>query len=284
MQRLAELERKIGQLTVENDFLKKALGRFRDITPSRRQWRGCLFEEVRQAAEGRTVKALCQMTGLSRAGYYRWRAAAALPVEMEMRDQMQKIALEFPAYGYRRITAELNRRGFAVNHKRVLRLMRQDNLLCLRRSHSGHHRFSAHLPVYPNLAGSSRRRQSISCGSPISPTSVCASSSCTWRWCWSLLAACDGLGAGPQLEAELAVSALRMALRRTTAGPGLVHHSDRGIQYASLAIMRRHCRLQSSPHQHESQRESLRQGLRFILHLLRTVHECSLGNADVWRV
>ena len=80
------------------------------------------------------MNALCQMTGLSRAGYYRWRVPRrSFPVEMELRDAMQQVALEFPAYGYRRITFELNRRGFGVNHKRVLRLMRQDNLLCLRR-------------------------------------------------------------------------------------------------------------------------------------------------------
>ena len=80
------------------------------------------------------MSALCAMTGLSRAGYYRWRAGpAGDPVEMELRDTMQQIALEFPCYGYRRITAEMKRRGFQVNHKRVLRLMKQDNLLCLRR-------------------------------------------------------------------------------------------------------------------------------------------------------
>ena len=79
------------------------------------------------------MNALCQMTGLSRAGFYRWRAQPpGDPVEMELRDTRQQIALEFPSYGYRRITAELKRRGFQVNHKRVLRLMRQDNLLCLR--------------------------------------------------------------------------------------------------------------------------------------------------------
>jgi putative transposase len=50
----------------------------------------------------------------------------SLPVEMELRDEMQRVAFQFPSYGHRRITAELNRRGFAVNHKRVLRLMRQD--------------------------------------------------------------------------------------------------------------------------------------------------------------
>jgi hypothetical protein len=73
------------------------------------------------------VKALCQMAGLSRAGFYRWRAPRQeTPIEVELRDQMQKVALESPAYGYRRITAELQRQGFAVNHKRVLRMMRNE--------------------------------------------------------------------------------------------------------------------------------------------------------------
>ena len=95
------------------------------------------------------------MTGLSRAGYYRWRAPPpSFPVEMELRDAMQQVALEFPAYGYRRITFELNRRGFGVNHKRVLRLMRADNLLCLRHKSFVVTTDSRHnLPVYPNLAG-----------------------------------------------------------------------------------------------------------------------------------
>ena len=63
---------------------------------------------------------------------------------MELRDAMQQVALELPAYGYRRITCELQPRGFAVNHKRVLRLMRDDNLLCVRgTSLRGHDRFAA---------------------------------------------------------------------------------------------------------------------------------------------
>jgi hypothetical protein len=94
------------------------------------------------------------MTGLSRAGYYRWRVPPpATPVAMELRSQVQRTALEWPAYGYRRITAELQRRGFDVNHKRVLRLMREDNLLCLRRRSFMVTTDSCHnLPVYPNLA------------------------------------------------------------------------------------------------------------------------------------
>ena len=100
------------------------------------------------------MNALCQMTGLSRAGFYRWRVPRqATPVEMEIRDQMQKVALEAPAYGYRRITVELQRRGFSINHKRVLGMMRKDNLLCARRRAFVVTTDSRHnLAVYPNLA------------------------------------------------------------------------------------------------------------------------------------
>jgi putative transposase len=100
------------------------------------------------------VNALCQMTGLSRAGFYRSRLPRqATPVEMEIRDEMQKVAVESPAYGYRRVTAELQNRGFDINHKRVLRMMREDNLLCVRRRSFVVTTDSRHsLPIYPNLA------------------------------------------------------------------------------------------------------------------------------------
>jgi putative transposase len=91
---------------------------------------------------------------VSRAGYYRFvKPARPSSEEMELRDAIQKIALEMPAYGYRRVTAQLRRQGWRVNHKRALRIMREDNLLCLR-----HRKFvvttdSNHrLPVYPNPA------------------------------------------------------------------------------------------------------------------------------------
>ena len=72
------------------------------------------------------MSALCQMTGLSRAGYYRWRLPPpATPVAMELRSQLQQVAVEWPAYGYRRIIAELKRRVFEVNH--MLRLMHENN-------------------------------------------------------------------------------------------------------------------------------------------------------------
>ena len=176
------------------------------------------------------------MTGLNRAGFYRWREPRrSLPVEMEIRDEMQKIALEWPAYGYRRISVELGKRGFAINHKRVLRMMRQDNLLCVRRRRFVVTTDSRHnLPIYPNLSAQ------------MAPTAI------NQLWIADityirlrtefvyLAVVLDafsrrviGWALGPTLEAELALTALRMALVERKPQPGLVHHSDRGVQYAS---------------------------------------------------
>src|ERR1051325_6151692 len=95
-------------------LFKKSLAALQGTSSaSRRSWRGRLFEEFdKAAAKGQAVNTLCQMTGLSRAGFYRRRLPRqAMPVEMEIRDQMQQVAVEFPADGYRRITAELQKRG-----------------------------------------------------------------------------------------------------------------------------------------------------------------------------
>jgi transposase InsO family protein len=176
------------------------------------------------------------MTGLSRAGYYRRRMPRqATPVEMELRDEMQKVAAESPAYGYRRITAELQQRGFEVNHKRVLRIMREDNLLCIRRRAFMVTTDSRHnLRVYPNLARE------------MSPTAmnqlwVADITYVRLRTEFVYLAVVldafsrrvIGWALGRTLAAELALAALRMALLDRQPAPGLVHHSDRGVQYAS---------------------------------------------------
>ena len=182
------------------------------------------------------MNALCQMTGLSRAGFYRSRSPRqASAVEMETRDELQKIAVESPAYGYRRITVELQNRGFAVNHKRVLRMMREDNLLCVRRRKFVVTTDSRHnLPIYPNLAGQ------------LVPTAmnqlwVADITYIRLRVEFVYLAVVldafsrrvVGWALGRSLEAGLAVAALEMALRERKPPPGLVHHSDRGVQYAS---------------------------------------------------
>jgi len=182
------------------------------------------------------VSALCQMTGLSRAGFYRSRKPRPVsPVEMEIRDEMQTIAVESPAYGYRRITAELQHRGFAVNRKRVLRMMREDNLLCVRRRAFVVTTDSRHtLPVHPNLAGE-RKPTAINRLWVADITYIRLRTEFVY-----LAVVLDafsrrviGWALGQTLEAGLAVSALRMALRERQPAPGFVHHSDRGVQYAS---------------------------------------------------
>ena len=96
---------------------------------------------------------LCQAAGVSRAGYYRFRRRhESKPADMTLRNQIQHIALRWPAYGYRRVHAELIRQGWKINHKRVLGLMRSDNLLCVRRRKFLLTTDSRHgLPIYPNL-------------------------------------------------------------------------------------------------------------------------------------
>jgi len=81
------------------------------------------------------IERMCQLAGVSRAGFYRhWQASAPRQEETGLRDAIQKLALRHRHYGYRRIAASLSRAGLLANHKRVLRLMREDNLLCLRRA------------------------------------------------------------------------------------------------------------------------------------------------------
>ena len=84
--------------------------------------------------EGFTISDACRNTQLSRAGFYRhYEEHAPEQADVELRDAIHKVTLENRCYGYRRVTALLNQQDWAVNHKRVLRLMRADNLLALRK-------------------------------------------------------------------------------------------------------------------------------------------------------
>jgi putative transposase len=98
------------------------------------------------------VNRLCQITGVSSAGYYRFqRRHESRQASMTLRNQIQHIALRWPAYGYRRVRAELVRQDWRVNHKRILRLMRSDNLLCVRRRKVLFHRLATWLPNLSQL-------------------------------------------------------------------------------------------------------------------------------------
>jgi transposase InsO family protein len=181
---------------------------------------------------------LCDALSLSRATHYRrLKACAGTNSNAELRDHIQRIALAWPAYGYRRITHELHRQDIAANHKHVLRLMREDNLLCLRKKSCIRTTDSRHsLARYPNLVPQ------------INLTSI------NQLWVADityirlkeefvyLAVVLDafsrrllGWALEHYLEAELALAALRMALAQREITSGLVHHSDQGVQYASLA-------------------------------------------------
>jgi putative transposase len=184
-----------------------------------------------------TVERMAELARVSRASYYRFdeKVEAGADSDMDLRDAVQRIALEWPSYGRRRITQELRRRGWTVNWKRVYRLMREDNLLCVRKrkfvvtTDSSHGR-----KVYPNLA-----RQML-----LTDVDQLWRADITYirlRAEFVFLAVVldaysrrvIGWALERTLEDELTLSALRMALSRRVVEPGLVHHSDRGSQYAS---------------------------------------------------
>jgi len=183
------------------------------------------------------VNGLCLAAGVSRAGYYRFlRRPQSKETDMDLRSHIQRIALQWPAYGYRRVHVELRKRGWEVNHKRVLRLMRADNLLCLRRRKFILTTDSKHgLRIYPNLAKDmvlTRINQLWVADITYIRLQV------EFVYLAVLLDAfsrrCIGWALRRSLEAALVLEALRRALRQRRPRPGLVHHSDRGVQYASL--------------------------------------------------
>jgi transposase InsO family protein len=182
------------------------------------------------------LQRLCRAIGLCRSTFYRrQRALERADVGMALRDAIQKIALKFSCYGYRRIAEELKRQGWQVNYKRVLRLMRLDNLLCLRKRRFIATTDSAHaLPVYPNLA------RDLHFDGP-NQLWVADITYIRLRNEFIYLAVvldaysrrCIGWALDRRIDASLCVEALRMALKCRMPPPGLVHHSDRGVQYAS---------------------------------------------------
>ena len=184
-----------------------------------------------------SVDELCRLTGVSRAGYYRaWAASAPREEEQGVRDALQRLALANPRYGYRRLGAELRRSGRQVNHKRVLRLMREDNLLCLRAR-----------PFVPMTTDSRHDWEivpNLTHGLVLTDIDQLWVADITYihlaeefAYLAVVLDAFSRMVIGWALEthlrAELAIEALKMALARRRPAPDrLIHHSDRGVQYA----------------------------------------------------
>ena len=184
-----------------------------------------------------TIERMCALAGVSRAGYYRhWGASAPRQEETWVRDAIQRLALGHPHYGYRRIAAQLRREGFAVNHKRVLRLTRRDNLLCLRRR--------PFVPATTDSRHGWRVVANLARGMAPSGLDQLWVADITYvrlqeefAYLAIVLDAFSrrvvGWALETHLQASLATAALSMALAARRPPPGsLIHHSDRGVQYA----------------------------------------------------
>jgi putative transposase len=190
-----------------------------------------------KASQGLTIERMVELGRVSRCGFYRFgeNTEPGLDPPMDLRDDIQRIALEGPCYGRPRITAELRHQGWTVNPKLVYRLMREDNLLCIRKrkfvvtTDSNHTR-----RIYPNLAEGL----------------ILTAPNQLWRADITYIRLRDefvflavildaysrrviGWALDRTMEDELTLTALRMALSRRAVQAGLVHHSDRGSQYAS---------------------------------------------------
>ena len=190
------------------------------------------------------IRRLCALSGVSRAGYYRHLAPkASKRDDADLRDLIQRIALDNRHYGYRRIAHELRRQGLVVNAKRVLRLTREDNLLALRRrpfvpqTTMSRHGFD----IAPNLTRGLK---------PTGLDQIWVADITYVRLAEDfvyLAVVLDafsrrvvGWALARHLEASLAIEALDMALAARDPAPmSLIHHSDRGVQYASIAYLAR---------------------------------------------
>ncbi len=189
-----------------------------------------------------TVQRLCELTGVSRASFYRgWEQKAPSEAEAALRDAVQRTALAYRGYGYRRITPLVQRAGFMVGQEKVRRILRSDNLLAVHRrkfvaTTDSNHRFR----VYPNLA------ESLDV-TAVNQLWVADITHLRLRSEFVFLAVVldafsrrvIGWDLGRTLDTKLPLAALEKAIAARRPQPGLVHHSDHGTQYASNEYVKR---------------------------------------------
>jgi len=192
-----------------------------------------------------SLRHLCELLQVNRAWYYARKHALVQPSkraeEVALRDAIEKIILDFSGYGYRRVTHALQRDGWKVNHKHVLRIMREESLLCHLKRHFVHTTDSHHhFPIYPNL---------VNGRTPDAPDVIWVADLTYIRlrsefvYLATILDAysrrCIGWNLSTRIDTHLALGALEEALATRDVTAGLIHHSDRGVQYASYAYTER---------------------------------------------
>jgi transposase InsO family protein len=194
-----------------------------------------------------SVERMCQLARVSRASFYRWlQRREPVREDMELRAAIQEIAVQHRGrYGSRRVVRELQDRGLLVNRKRVIRLMREDNLLAVQpRAFVATTDSNHELEVALNLA----RHMKLT---GMNQLWVADITYIRLRAEFVYLAVVldvfsrkvVGWALGRSLKAELAVEALKQAIQQRQPQPGMVHHSDRGVQYACtdyVALLQQH--------------------------------------------
>jgi putative transposase len=192
-----------------------------------------------------SIRRLCKLLQVNRAWYYDRQHSTDVPAKLEeavaLRDAIEQIMLEFAGYGYRRVTHALQRAGWKVNHKRVHRIMQDESLLCHLKRHFVHTTDSCHpYPLYPNL---------VNGRTPEAPDVIWVADLTYIRlrsefvYLATILDAysrrCIGWNLSTRIDTKLALGALEEALATREVSSGLIHHSDRGVQYASYAYTER---------------------------------------------
>ena len=200
-----------------------------------------MIEQVREEHPQMSVERLCELMGVSRSWYYERLSAGNKTKDVELRDAIERIVLEFPGYGYRRVTAALRREGWSVNHKRVLRIMRRESLLCQLKRRFVFTTDSAHaFGRYPNLTKDIEidglNQVWIADITYIRlPTAFCYLAAILDAYSRK----CVGWHLSRQIDTRLTLWALEMALVSRQPDSGLIHHSDQGVQYASSEYVAR---------------------------------------------
>jgi len=184
---------------------------------------------------------MCILAAVSRASYYRFGAPGADSDEEEprLRDAIQRVAIESRQYGYRRVTHALRAQGWEVNHKRVARLMREDGLLAIRkrrfvRTTDSKHDFEVAINVARRLIPTAMNQLWVADITYVRLGRVDVFLAVVMD---AFSRKVVGWNLGPRLTAELPLAALTNAVDSRRPAPGLIHHSDRGVQYASDAYI-----------------------------------------------
>ncbi len=196
-----------------------------------------MITQAHQTHPELSLQRLCELFEISRSWYYEHvKQPEDNAEEIALRDRIEQIILEFAGYGYRRVTHALAREGWRVNHKRVLRIMQEASLLCHLKKRfviattNSRHRF----PVYPNvLAGVVLKMPDQAWVADL--TYIRLRSAFVYLACIldAFSRRCVGWHLSREMTTQLTLTALTHAIAQRRPQPGLIHHSDRGVQYAS---------------------------------------------------